>query len=241
MKTAHNIEFCLPKSVLILRSLLIVSCLVLASGLKAQTPTTLLVNDTRSGDSLPSAYKHVARFDFKYRSVIHAPGTGVYDGLLVFAPWSDASGGLVYQMDFNPSGLYFRTGNYTTETWGYWSKLVMENSSGLTSLGNGSPTSGLNVNGDIKAREVNVTTTAWPDDVFDKHYELPLLSKLEKKIHQLGHLPGVPEAEKVTAEGIDLGEMNMTLLRKVEELTLYIINQDKRIGQLEKSIKLSQK
>lgn len=234
MNGQHYKVNCFLKKRFIICAILMVYCFAFRTELKAQAATSLIVNDTRSGDSLPSAYKHVARFDFKYRTVIHGPGTGTYDGLLVFAPWSDASGGLVYQMDFNPSGLFFRTGNYTTNAWNAWSKLVLESNSGITSIGNGSANSRLNVNGIVKAREINVTTAGWADDVFKEKYPLPNLSVLEKQIQSLGHLPGIPSAHEVKAEGVDLGDMNKKLLRKIEELTIYIINQDKRITELEK-------
>lgn len=219
-----------------LQLLMAIMCLVAGNKLMAQLPTSLSVSDTRNGDSVPSAYKHIARFDFKYRNVIHAPGTGTYNGLLTLAPWSDASGGPSYQMSFDPSGIFLRQGNYTSNTWSVWTKFVVEKN-GLTTLGNGSITSGLNVNGNIKAREVNVTTANWADDVFDKGYPLPTLKDLDREIKQKGHLPDMPSTKQVLQDGINVGEMNKKLLRKIEELTLYIIDQNKRIIVLESKMK----
>lgn len=202
-----------------------------------QVTRELYVSDTRSVDSMPSTYKHVARFDFKYRSVIHIPGvesTGAgYAGLMTLAPWGDPSGGYAYQMSFDPQGLFLRLGNYTTNRWGNWSRLVLESSAGLTTLGNGSLSSGLQVKGLLKAQEINVMTGAWADDVFEKDYPLPSLTALEKQIQKIGHLPDMPSAQQVISKGIDLAEMNQKLLRKIEELTLYIIDQEKRIKRLE--------
>jgi len=236
MKTVRKIRDCFPKRNAVPQWLLIALCLLTGSLVKAQLPRELYVSDTRNGDSLPSAYKHVARFDFKYRSVIHAPGSGTYNGLFTLAPWTDASGGPSYQMSFDPSGLYLRQGNYTSNTWAAWKRLVIENSNELTVLGNGDASSGLNVNGKIKTREVNVTLTGWADDVFDNGYPLPTLKELDRQIKKSGRLPDMPSTGEVLEKGIDLGEMNRKLLRKIEELTLYIIEQDKRLDRLESKL-----
>lgn len=99
-------------------------------------------------------------------------------------------------------------------------------SNGNIGIGTVSPTAKLAVNGDIKAQRVKVTMNAadWPDYVFGASYQLPGLLELEDYIRQHRHLPGVPSAEEVKKEGsVDLGSMNEILLRKVEELTLYMI------------------
>ena len=76
--------------------------------------------------------------------------------------------------------------------------------------------------------------TNWPDYVFEDKYGLLSLASLEKYIKENKHLPGVPTATEVLKEGIDLGTNQTILLQKVEELTLYIIEQNKRIEALEK-------
>ena len=73
----------------------------------------------------------------------------------------------------------------------------------------------------------------WPDFVFEKDYDLPSLSAVEDFINENKHLPNVPSATDIRISEISLGDMNATLLRKIEELTLYIIEQDKRIEKLE--------
>nr|WP_068890590.1 hypothetical protein [Pedobacter panaciterrae] len=82
----------------------------------------------------------------------------------------------------------------------------------------------LAVNGKIRAQEIKVETANWPDYVFSKNYQLPSLQETEQHIKDKGHLPGIPSAEKVKTNGIDLGEMNAKLLQKIEELTLYLID-----------------
>ncbi|WP_420552327.1 hypothetical protein [Tenacibaculum aiptasiae] len=75
--------------------------------------------------------------------------------------------------------------------------------------------------------------TNWPDYVFSKEYELPTLKEVEKHIEEKGHLPNIPSASEVKAnKGIELGKMNVKLLRKIEELTLYTIQQEKEIETL---------
>ena len=93
----------------------------------------------------------------------------------------------------------------------------------------------LAVNGTIGARVVRVTqTTPFPDFVFESDYNLMPLNELEQYVKTNKHLPEIPRAVEVVADnGIDLGEMNTKLLQKVEELTLYIIEQNKRIEKLE--------
>lgn len=90
------------------------------------------------------------------------------------------------------------------------------------------------VSGGITAEEVKVKLkTAWSDYVFFPDYQLKSLAEVESFIKQNGHLPEVPNAKTVEENGIELGEMNALLLRKIEELTLYILEQEKRITALE--------
>ncbi|MCF2875356.1 MULTISPECIES: hypothetical protein [unclassified Tenacibaculum] len=87
----------------------------------------------------------------------------------------------------------------------------------------------------IIAEEIKVKLHVnWPDYVFTKDYELPSLNDLEKYIIEKGHLPNVPSAKKVKEdEGVELGVMNAKLLEKIEELTLYTIQQGKDIKKRE--------
>lgn len=96
----------------------------------------------------------------------------------------------------------------------------------------------LSVDGKIIGEEVKVQLSQqWPDYVFDETYALPTLDELKAHISQEGHLPGVPSAREVEiSEGFNLGEMNRILLEKVEELTLYILQQEERIKHLEGEI-----
>jgi len=101
------------------------------------------------------------------------------------------------------------------------------NKDGNVGIGTLFPDSKLSVNGKIRAHEIKVETANWPDYVFAKEYQLLSLAEVEKHIKEKGHLPGVPSAVEVKANGIDLGEMNAKLLQKIEELTLHLIQNKK--------------
>jgi len=87
----------------------------------------------------------------------------------------------------------------------------------------------LKVNGKIWSHEVEVQLTNWPDEVFDESYKLMPLDQLENFIENNKHLPDIPTEKDVLENGIELGEMNALLLKKIEELTLYVIELEKKI------------
>jgi hypothetical protein len=103
---------------------------------------------------------------------------------------------------------------------------------GNVGIGTATPKEKLSVNGKIRAHEIKVETANWPDYVFAKDYELPTLRETEKHIKDKGHLPGIPSAAEVKANGVDLGEMNAKLLQKIEELTLHLIEKEKLVSDL---------
>ncbi|OQP56690.1 hypothetical protein A4R26_25700 [Niastella populi] len=95
---------------------------------------------------------------------------------------------------------------------------------------NGFHNSDLAINGRLSAKQMLITQTGrWPDYVFSKQYQLPSLTEVENFINQHSHLPGIPSAAEVEKKGIDVGNNQAALLKKIEELTLYIIEQDKTI------------
>ena len=106
---------------------------------------------------------------------------------------------------------------------------------GEVAIGTTSVPTGYNlaVEGKIRTREVRVDQDTWPDYVFEQDYDLPSLEEIQKHIDEKGHLPNIPSALDVQINGVELGEMDRRLLQKIEELTLYIIQLEKRIKDLE--------
>ncbi len=90
----------------------------------------------------------------------------------------------------------------------------------------------LSVNGAIQAKEV-VVNTGWSDYVFDPQYRLRPLSEVSAFVAEHKHLPGIPSEQEVQEKGVSVGEMQAKLLAKIEELTLHMIEADKRIRRLE--------
>nr|MBU3859004.1 hypothetical protein [Flavobacterium sp. MC2016-06] len=105
---------------------------------------------------------------------------------------------------------------------------------GNVGIGTLNPSNRLDVNGTIHSKEVKIDMIGWSDFVFKKEYNLPKLEDLEKHIIEKGHLENIPSEEEVLKNGINLGEMNAKLLQKIEELTLYAIEQNKKINELQK-------
>lgn len=107
-------------------------------------------------------------------------------------------------------------------------------STGNVGIGTASPTYKLSVNGTIQAKEVRVET-GWADYVFDKAYRLRPLTEVEQFIKQYNHLPGIASASDVQRHGLALGETQTKMMEKIEELTLYIIDLQRQIEQLQKN------
>jgi hypothetical protein len=112
----------------------------------------------------------------------------------------------------------------------YGDELTLSN--GNVGIGTLNPQNKLSVNGLIRAVEIRVEAQNWPDYVFDKEYSVMPLKEIDQFVKTNKHLPGVPTASDVTKNGIELGEMSSILLRKIEELTLHLIAQDKLIDSL---------
>ena len=96
-------------------------------------------------------------------------------------------------------------------------------SEGNVGIGTPNPQAKLAVNGAARMREVVVTLDGWPDEVFEADYLLRPLSEVAGFIDAHGHLPDIPPAAEVVANGVAVGDMQARLLRKIEELTLYLI------------------
>ncbi len=97
------------------------------------------------------------------------------------------------------------------------------------------------INGSAIATSMTVKlNSAWPDYVFKKDYQLPSLQEVKAYIDQNQHLPEIPSEQQIAKEGLNLGEMNKLLMKKVEELTLYLIEQNDKIEKLTENNKVLQ-
>lgn len=93
---------------------------------------------------------------------------------------------------------------------------------GKVGIGTTSPDYKLDVNGAIRAKEFFVET-GWADFVFQDDYQLPSLREVKSHIEEHGHLPGVPSAAEVQANGLEMGQAQTLMMQKIEELTLYVL------------------
>ena len=118
-----------------------------------------------------------------------------------------------------------------------WSDLIMQTHGGNIGIGTENPGNKLDVNGTIRAKELRVES-GWADFVFDKGYNLQNLSEVELFINEHKHLPDVPDVKSVEKNGVNLGAMNALLLKKIEELTLYMIKLDKENNELMQEVKI---
>ncbi|MBS7256726.1 hypothetical protein [Flavobacterium branchiicola] len=107
--------------------------------------------------------------------------------------------------------------------------LVINGVSGNVGIGTSNATSMLTVAGNIASREVKVSVDAGADFVFNKDYDLPSLESIDNFIKENKHLPEIASAEEMKKDGINLSEMNIKLLQKIEELTLYMIEQNNQL------------
>lgn len=208
--------------------------------------------DNRNENGGPDQYSHEIRFERKNNSILGLGG-GAYSGLMTVAPYSALTSDFDYQLNFNRDGLYYRVGNTEDSTWddwievntggNVWQKDASDNISfetGSVAIGtNAAPTGySLAVGGKIIAEEIKVALSGtWPDYVFDSDYELRTLNETKEFIAEHQHLPEIPSAEEIEEEGVSLGEMNMKLLKKIEELTLYQIELLERLESVEASNK----
>lgn len=106
-------------------------------------------------------------------------------------------------------------------------------SNGNLGIGTSNPSEKLTVNGSARIEEVIVSENVGADFVFDDDYLLPVLSEVESFIKEHGHLSGIPSAEDMKREGVKVGELQIKLLQKIEELTLFLISHEDRIQKLE--------
>lgn len=183
---------------------------------------------------------------------LHIQG-GPWSGLIIENPTTSGGRGIRNQyLDGNGDGwqMYFG-GHYTGQPLRFRSisqgtvnstSILSLLDNGRVGIGTDSPDSELTVAGNIHSREVKVTVNAGADFVFDESYQLRTLEETEKFISENRHLPEIASENEMLENGLQVGEMNIKLLQKIEELTLYMIEMNKRMSQLEtENVKLKEK
>lgn len=160
--------------------------------------------------------------------VITKPATGAQYINIMRAGQISWSIGMVYNTN------KFAIGQATTIESAFTNpSFVIDNINGNVGIGTVSPLYKLDVKGIIRATEVKIVSVDnFPDYVFDKDYKLKSLDELQHFIQNNGHLPEIPSAQDVKENGMSLVEMNVKLLQKVEELTLYVIELKGQIDKL---------
>ncbi|MGN6493881.1 MAG: hypothetical protein ACTHLE_17920 [Agriterribacter sp.] len=135
-----------------------------------------------------------------------------------------------------PAGanIYFRMSNNTQAVLDYNGNV------GIGTSNTSDPEYKLFVEAGVRTRKVKVDQAAWPDYVFNDDYNLRPLDEVEHFITANKHLPDVPSAAEVKKDGLNLGDNQAVLLKKIEELTLYIIDQQKQIDDLKKLVQQGQ-
>jgi len=160
--------------------------------------------------------------------------TSIHDGLSVDSSFKDPG--------LNTRTWWERQPYLDIQTWGNAGTTYMSLDQGKLRLGATRPQSQhadamLSVDGKIVSKSIYVTQQNWADYVFEDNYVLRPLSEVESFINANGHLPNVPSAKQVEIEGISVGEMAKIQQEKIEELTLYIIQLNKKIESLESKLK----
>lgn len=152
-------------------------------------------------------------------------------GATVTGAWSQYPGilALTYQ------GRDFAIGGWgkTANNW-MGAALFINSDSGNVGIGTTAPDAKLTVLGNIHSREVKVSVDAGADFVFKEEYKLRPLEDVAAFIRSENHLPDIASAEEMKKNGMELGQMNVKLLQKIEELTLYMIDMKKQLENVEK-------
>ena len=119
--------------------------------------------------------------------------------------------------------------------------LMIDGTTNNVGIGTNSPSHKLSVNGSIRAKEIKVNIANWPDYVFADNYSLPSLEEVESFIKKNKHLPGISKATTLESEGMDVSKMQTLMMEKIEELTLYLIEANKKIEDLKKENEIIKK
>jgi len=141
--------------------------------------------------------------------------------------WGNGFGHKIYARDPGGRTVLNIAARHNTSL---WTDMVSLTSQGNVGIGTENPFAKLTVNGGILAEEVKVKSDiSVPDYVFEPDYKLSTLAEIEAYVKEHKHLPEIPSAADIKKDGLDLAEMNLLLLKKMEELTLHLIEKEKQL------------
>lgn len=153
-----------------------------------------------------------------------------YTGAIAIKPQNTGiEGGELQLYAANPSASTWHIDHYTDQLRffkGTSPAAAVFAANGNVGIGTSTPDYRLDVNGGIRAKEFFVQT-GWSDFVFEDDYALPTLAEVEAHIEARGHLPGVPSAAEIQANGLEMGQAQTLMMQKIEELTLYVLQLSK--------------
>lgn len=187
--------------------------------------------DNGPGNDIPDDWmKFSGRIEFKSSSTNHGIVLWDRNSFAQYLNIHHSSGVSYFTNNTDASTYFMRADGQTMDFPGAVGIGVTNNPSGYK----------LAVDGKIIAEEIKVElSTTWPDYVFSSNYDLMPLNKVKEYIKAEKHLPNVPSAHEIKKDGgVELGEMNRKLMEKVEELTLYLIQEHDRIDEIQKELSL---
>jgi hypothetical protein len=202
-------------------------------------PTTFLGRTTPKISTAGQADAFTNGYTFSYKIA----GTPWNGSLISFGGFTSNYDTQI-NTDYGPDGgghMSFRTKMGDANTWNSWFELYHSgnlNRSDADFTARTLTATNIYNNGNLWSKQIKVAlTNPFPDYVFKKDYRLPTLVAVKSYIDRNQHLPEFPSADQVAKDGIDVAEMNSLLVKKIEELTLYLIEKDKELKEQQEAIK----
>ncbi|RKN82423.1 tail fiber protein [Ulvibacterium marinum] len=204
--------------------------------------------DVGIGTTVPGAKLHVNNGNNSYGTILanaDESSFSLYAKTLVTQPANVESFRLGLKHGLNENNGYISFYRSTSVSGGFLGlatnglERIRISKDGNVGIGTTSPDEKLTVKGKIHSEEVKVDLSVpGPDYVFKEGYDLRSLKEVQEHIRENGHLPNIPSAAEMEKNGVELGLMNMKLLEKIEELTLYLIHQNEEIFELRKKVEI---